>query len=1294
MRRIKLIFALFITLFSFHRVSAGHGMALVNPSFTVGATALTFTASSNAATCGGGPYWLQVELRCTAGQLTGTPPATMQTNLLNWTGPGVTYSNFPWYNALLNVPNYTLGNFWPDNCTTEPYHPVNIPFTGLCPGQTYFFSAREWVSGTNTVGPWTTPSSFVVPGVFVPLNFNVVATPSIFCAPGSSTLNVNSITGGCGQTSTLWSPGGSTLNTIVVSPAATTTYTALVSTPCNTLTKVVTVSVVPNVSAAFTPVNSATCTGSTVQFNHTGTAGVSHTWSAAPAAGVTINTVNSASPSITFANPGNYVISHTVSAGSCTNVVTTNITVSGVAVTFSTPNYTQCLQGNSFTFSSSSAVGTHTYAFNPTVGAPPTGSTGTYGPVSFTAPGTYTVTYSNNNGGCTATSSSVVVINPQPTVTANNNGPICTTNTASLTGTGGGTYNWSGPGGFTSALQNPTIPNVALANAGVYSLTVTLNGCVGTATTNLAISTTTAAANNTGPYCAGATIQLNGTAGTSYTWTGPGGFTSNLQNPTIVNSTTAMSGTYSLVVNTGGCIATATTSVTVNASPTPNASNTGPYCAGSTIQLNVGAFTTYTWSGPSAFTSNGQNPTVTNAQVTNGGVYTVSVTDPSGCIGSSTTNVVINPSPNPIAGSNNPVCLGNAINLTSNGGGTYSWSGPNGFTSALQNPVIGSSTALNAGVYSVTVTNLGCIGTSSVNVSVISPTASAANTGPYCAGSTIQLSTSGALTYTWTGPGGYTANTQNPTIAASTTAMSGVYNVTLSAGTCTATASTTIVVNPLPLPTISANDPICEGVSLNLSGTGGVTYSWTGPNGFVSNSQNPSILVSSVNNSGNYVLTVTDANGCTNTTNTIVTINALPTPGATGGAACENNNIQLNANGGSTYSWSGPNGFTSNLQNPVIANAPFAASGQYTVVVTTAAGCSGTTFVNVNVTAAPSVQINVNGPICENNNLSFTANGGSTYQWSGPNGFVSSQQNPAITGANSNMSGIYTVIVTDANGCSTTATVNAVVNPNPTGTILSGNVKGCTPVCATFSLSSNPVVASADWNLGDGNSENGVTSINHCYTSTGVYTLTALFTDLNGCNGYATSTVEVVPSPVADFNFAPLKPIINQDQIVTFTDASHGGNIVSWNWFFMSNASATSNMQNPTYMYTEPGTYAVALVVKNDIGCTDTLIRPIVVGEDFGIYVPNAFTPNNDGINDIFQPKGFGIVDYELQIFDRWGEKIFGTKTFEEGWNGTRQSKNDVKYGILMDGTYTWLINVKDVFGKAHELKGHVTLIK
>jgi len=126
-------------------------------------------------------------------------------------------------------------------------------------------------------------------------------------------------------------------------------------------------------------------------------------------------------------------------------------------------------------------------------------------------------------------------------------------------------------------------------------------------------------------------------------------------------------------------------------------------------------------------------------------------------------------------------------------------------------------------------------------------------------------------------------------------------------------------------------------------------------------------------------------------------------------------------------------------------------------------------------------------------------------------------------------------------------------------------------------------------------------------------------------------------------------------------------------------------------MYTETGTYPVALVVISDKGCSDTLVRPLVVGEDYGIYVPNAFTPNADGLNDIFQPKGFGIVKYEISIFDRWGEKVYQTKVFNEGWDGTYQGRGNK---IIEEGSYTWLINLTNVFGKSYELKGHVILMK
>lgn len=121
-------------------------------------------------------------------------------------------------------------------------------------------------------------------------------------------------------------------------------------------------------------------------------------------------------------------------------------------------------------------------------------------------------------------------------------------------------------------------------------------------------------------------------------------------------------------------------------------------------------------------------------------------------------------------------------------------------------------------------------------------------------------------------------------------------------------------------------------------------------------------------------------------------------------------------------------------------------------------------------------------------------------------------------------------------------------------------------------------------------------------------------------------------------------------------------------------------------MFSEAGTYPVALVVTNKWGCSDTIIKPIVVGEDFSLYVPNAFTPNGDGLNDTFFPKGHGILKYNLAIFDRWGEKLFTTSDFLQAWDGTFKGaacKNDV---------YVWKINVTMPDSKLKTYTGHVTL--
>jgi gliding motility-associated-like protein len=1024
-----------------------------------------------------------------------------------------------------------------------------------------------------------------------------------------------------------------------------------------------------------TAVTSSSCSAGSATANVVGGTGpYTYTWSPTGGNG----------QSITNMPTGNYTVVTKDATGCLTGTATVAVNAASGPTITATNNASMCA-GSSVNLT---ANGASTYTWSPSASLNTPN-----GPNVVASPGS-TTTYSisgTNTAGCVSTITTQVIVNPLPVPVVNSNSPVCLNNPINLTASGGSSYSWSGPNSFTAVNQNPSIPAATTINAGVYSVTVTALGCSSVGTTSVSVLTPTTSASNTGPYCAGTTIQLNAPSATSYTWTGPG-FNSNAQNPQIPGSTTANSGNYSLIVSIGTCTASAMTSVTVNPLPVPAATNTGPYCPGATIQLNVGAFSTYTWTGP-AFNSNLQNPTITNAQTTHSGNYVVTVMDGNGCVNTSNTNVTVNPTP--VITVNNPgTCVNQTINLTATGGNTYLWAGPNSFTSNVQNPNIPNAQLNMSGAYTVLVISAaGCTNTAVSNVTIYPlPSPNITSNSPVCAGGTLNLFGSGGATYAWSGPG-YSGPTQNPVINNVTVGASGVYNLLVSSGTCTASTSYTVVINPLPTPNIVSNSPVCIGMPINFTGSGGSTYAWSGP-GFNSGLQNPTIPSSAMFNNGTYTLTVTDANGCVNSITQGVTVNPQPIVSVTGNTVCQNFSANLSASGGVTYNWTGPGTYSATGSNASITNAQPSSSGQYTVIVTDANTCTNTAVATLIVNPAPTPMIQTNSPICINHVLSLSGSGGVNYVWSGPNGFFSSSQSPTVMANTTGYSGTYALTVSDANGCSASTTATVSVSNIPNVTIAASNNVGCPPLCVDFTFGSSSPVQSYYWELGNG-SQGSTSTGTGCYNTTGIYTVNATINDAYGCSNSATYTVEVYPVPVADFNHAPIKPIVNIDPEVTFTDASWGANIVGWNWYFMNTAQYTSTSQNTSFMYGEPGTYAVALVVKSDHGCMDTLVRPLVVGEDFGLYVPNAFTPNGDGLNDIFQPKGFGITQYELLIYDRWGELMFRTNDFNEGWNGARQKNKDVSYPLIIeDGVYTWLINCTSVFGKSHELKGHVTLIK
>ena len=307
-------------------------------------------------------------------------------------------------------------------------------------------------------------------------------------------------------------------------------------------------------------------------------------------------TTTSPTSVVNFAPSTTYTIYQTISnaAGCYTTTSQVITTPAGPSPAFSAPpSFTRCLSGNSFTFNATTSAGTHTYNFSPTAGAPATGNVANYGPVSFTAPGTYTVTHTVNSSGCTTAASSVIVVNPTPTITAaSGTAPACAGNSATLVATGGpGSLSWTGPNSYSAAAGGTTtISNFQTTGQGIYTLTVNNFGCTATRTVNLTMpAQPTATVTNTGPYCIGQTIQLNATTSSTaiswsywynsaWTWWN----FSTTTTPTITNAQTTSSGIYYFYVSfTNGCWAQVQTSVTVNPCVLPiELTNYSAHCTG------------------------------------------------------------------------------------------------------------------------------------------------------------------------------------------------------------------------------------------------------------------------------------------------------------------------------------------------------------------------------------------------------------------------------------------------------------------------------------------------------------------------------------------------------------------------------------------------------------------------------------------------------------------------------------------------------------------------------------------
>ena len=604
--------------------------------------------------------------------------------------------------------------------------------------------------------------------------------------------------------------------------------------------------------------------------------------------------------------------------------------------------------------------------------------------------------------------------------------------------------------------------------------------------------------------------------------------------------------TYTVTVtNAGGCSATAT--ATVVASGLSFGLTTTSLPCQLSINGPVGGIASYVW-------SSGQTG-VSTIQVNVSDTYTLTVTDNSGCTATSTLMVTIPPPPVVSITGNSGLCPGSNSQLTATPGfDTYQWSAG------------GSSTNINtisaAGTYTVTVSNsIGCTSTNSVVITSSTPPSPAATpVAAVCAGQSVNLSLANGpfSAYSWS------TGSVGPTISVS---VPGTYTVTVTdVQGCTGTSSVPVTINPLPNPSISTLPYACNG-SYTLQASGSF------PNYVWSNAANTSGIT--VNSIGAYTVTVTDLNGCTgpNTFN-IVSFPAAPIVSINGATSfCSNQTTTLSATAGFTaYTWSG--GLGSGQQVSV------AAAGTYTVTATDALGCTTTESIVVNTNPAPVPVLNPLSAICagQASVISLVNGPFNVYAWSN----LSSSTSITV-----NTPGAYTVTVTNALGCTGTASVNLVVNNSPILSIAQAPYN-----CAgTITLQATAGLSGYIWS-------NGISGASINVSSSGTYSVTA--TGSNGCSStFFVSTV--IPSPpVVTVTGASQ---ICQNQSATLA-ASPGFAIYAW-----SNGLSTSSIS-----VSQNGTYFVT--ATDGFGCTAMSSASVSVFTQpiFQINGPTSICAGNNAI--------------------------------------------------------------------------------
>lgn len=695
------------------------------------------------------------------------------------------------------------------------------------------------------------------------------------------------------------------------------------------------------------------------------------------------------------------------------------------------------------------------------------------------------------------------------------------------------------------------------------------------------------------------------------------------------------------------------------------------------------------------------NYSIASASSTNTGMYQLLVSE-NGNILNSTCRIIAGPVSFSLASlsvNSSSICAGQSATLTASAASSYFWSNGSTTNSLVINPTSTTSYTINA--------NIGTCAIQTITTVYVStqPTLSV-NSATICAGSSFVISPLGATNYTFSGG------------SATVTPISTSSYTIFGSNGASCSSSITCNVSIMPIPMLALNSgTICSGNSFTLNPLGASSYTYSSLTAII----NPSIT-------STYTVTGINSFGCTKTGTTTIYVVPIPTLSVNSGSVCLGESFTITPSGMSSYLLSSP----SNIVTP-------GSSASYTIIGTNTVGCISTQTVISTVIVNPLPFISVNsGTICQGSSFTISPTGALSYTYSSSSPIVS----PTSTTN-------YSIIGVNSNGCTGSASCSLLVIPAPTFTLSTSSNTICLGSTITITafgatsytwsngtysnfITDSPTSTTIYTVIGTNSSSsisncNGVQTIlinvlpksvlsiigidsickgtstnlyvfgasnytwspivnisnvylNHVVVNpltTTVYSVTS--NNVGYCIGFSSHTVNVNPTPIIN---AGRDTLINIDESIVL----HGtGDVVVG--FLSENGESLKCNFCPEVLVKPMNTTCYKLKGENSHHCIAYDEVCVTVKKDWEVYIPNTFTPNEDGDNEFFLPIGYGVKDIKLLIFDRWGKQIFKSTESQKGWDGKFEGK------MCEQGIYVYLAEITTIAGFVKNKVGHVSLL-